>query len=275
MKVSFVCTTYRRFRCVERVIAQYYAQTYDNIELIIFNTDTEYPLELNFDDENIILVNNSIDYDTKLPYIDRGKILKDAVSHTTGDLFMLADDDDIYLPWHIQQAVDMITLSGKDAWKPQKSFFQTRHDDYPKIELSRNIMEASIIVKMFRINQFGFNGPHFNSTGQEGLHWYMPLRNLGHLNENDNYCVPSYGFNWGDPPDWSPHKQSGDIHNPNNFENHKRHSKDYATRPLSNNFDLVDTYDPYFNFYKEHRKLFDSDLMKLYVNDNLGRNVHG
>jgi len=268
MKVSFVCTTYRRFRCVERVIAQYYAQTYDNVELIIFNTDTEYPLKLNFSDDNIILINNSIDYHTKLPYINRGQICRDAVSHTTGDLFMLADDDDLYLPWHIEQAVDMITLRGKDAWKPKKSFFATRD----KIELAQNTMEASVIVKMNRILEFGFEGNSFNSTGQEGLHWYIPLRSEGHLSENDDYMVPSYVFNWGDPPGWSQHKQSGNLTNPNNFENHKLGSTDYATRPLENNFDLTNTYLPYFNFYKENLNLFNEELLQKYVNPYLEEN---
>ena len=57
-KVSFVCTSYRRFYCVKRIVAQYHAQTYTNKELIIFNTDMEYPYELGFDDPTIIVVNN-------------------------------------------------------------------------------------------------------------------------------------------------------------------------------------------------------------------------
>ena len=61
-KVSFVCTSYRRFYCVKRIVAQYYAQTHQNKELIIFNTDMEYPYELGFDDPNIIIVNNDTNY---------------------------------------------------------------------------------------------------------------------------------------------------------------------------------------------------------------------
>ena len=72
-KVSFVCTTYRRFTCVERIVAQYYAQTYSNKELIIFNTDEEYPYELGFSDPDIIIINNNIDYETGRPYENRGR----------------------------------------------------------------------------------------------------------------------------------------------------------------------------------------------------------
>ena len=63
-KVSFVCTTFRRFTCVERIVAQYHAQTYGNKELIIFNTDSNYPYSLGFDDDSIIIVNNDKNYDT-------------------------------------------------------------------------------------------------------------------------------------------------------------------------------------------------------------------
>jgi len=59
MKVSFVCTTYRRFYCVRRIIAMYQAQTYQDKELIIFNTDTEHPFTLGIDDDSIIVVNNA------------------------------------------------------------------------------------------------------------------------------------------------------------------------------------------------------------------------
>ena len=54
-KVSFVCTSFRRFYCVQRIVAQYQAQTYPNKELIIFNTDTDFPYTLGEDDPSIIV----------------------------------------------------------------------------------------------------------------------------------------------------------------------------------------------------------------------------
>ena len=224
-KVSFVCTTYRRFYCLKRIVAMYHAQTYENKELIIFNTDMEYPYELGFDDPTIIVINNDKNYETGEAYTNRGDILRDAVEHTTGDYFMLADDDDIYLPYHIQQAVEGIEETGKDAWKPQKSFFATQND----IMLAQNTMEASVIVKMNRIKEIGFRS---DLTGYEGLSWYSKLRDEKELDEyNPNY-IPSYCFNWGDPAEVAGHKQSGDIDNPNNFDNHKEASGDAARKPL-------------------------------------------
>lgn len=219
-----ICTTYGRFYCVRRILSQVMAQTYPDIELVIFNTDVDYPITGNFD--GVIIVNNDVDYVTGKPYTNRGAICRDAVSHARGDYFMLADDDDVYLPWHVQQAVDRITETGKDAWKPEKSFFATPEG----ISLQMNTMEASVIVKMERIREIGFRT---DKTGYEGLSWYNVLRDEGHINEHDTCYLPSYCFNWSDPGEVAGHKQSGDIDNVDNFENHKRASTDHATGLLT------------------------------------------
>ena len=257
-KLSFICTTYRRFTCVERIVAQYHAQTYSNKELIIFNTDEEFPYELGFDDPSIIIVNNGVDYVTGNPYANRGQICRDAVTHATGDYFMLADDDDIYLPWHMQQAVDGIENNGKDAWKPAASFFAAPD----RVEMCQNTLEASVIVKMERIREIGFRS---DLTGYEGLSWYTKLRDEGHLNENNWEYVPSYCFNWSDPHEVAGHKQSGDINNPDNFENHKMASLDYATRPLRRDFDLTPVYEKYYKFIDENRNTFHKESFDRYA----------
>ena len=261
-KVSFVCTTYRRFTCVKRILAQYYAQTYNNKELIIFNTDEEYPYELTdeIEDGTVIIINNGIDYITGLPYTNRGDICRDAVTHATGDYFMLADDDDIYLPWHIQQAVDGIEANGKDAWKPRKSFFATSD----RLELTQNTLEASVIVKMDRIREIGFRN---DMTGFEGLSWYTQLRDEGHLDELNDYYIPSYCFNWSDPSDVAGHKQSGDIDNPNNFDNHKEASRDVANAPLNviSVEELRETYAKYFEWLKANKNDIPDGLYDKYI----------
>jgi hypothetical protein len=172
---------------------------------------------------------------------------------------MLADDDDIYLPWHIQQAVDGIEELGTDAWKPQKSLFATPN----KIELAQNTMEASIIVKMDRIREIGFRN---DLTGYEGLSWYTKLRDEGQLNENNTKFVPSYCFNWSDPSEIAGHKQSGDINNPNNFDNHKNASADVANIPLVglSTDELDNVYAPYFEFLKSKQNEFNKEQWETY-----------
>jgi hypothetical protein len=257
-KVSFVCTSYRRFYCVRRIISQYYEQTYPNKELILFNTDMEYPFTLGFEDPNIIVVNNNTDYQTGEPYKNRGQICRDAVTHATGSYFMLADDDDVYLPWHLQQAVEGIETCNKDAWKPERSFFAAPG----KVELCMNTLEASVIVKMERIREIGFRE---DLTGYEGLSWYTKLRDEGQLDEHTKEYVPSYCFNWSDPAEISGHKQSGDINNPLNFENHKKASLDFATGPLQKYEDLENFYSPFYRYLAQNRKEFNQVCFDRYA----------
>lgn len=258
-KVSFVCTSYRRFYCVRRILSQFYAQTYQNKELIIFNTDEEYPYELGVEDPNVILINNSKDYLTGEPYQNRGQICRDAVTHATGDYFMLADDDDIYLPWHLQQAVDGIEANGKDAWKPEMSFFASQSE----LKMVINTLEASVIVKMDRIREIGFRS---DKTGYEGLSWYTKLRDENQLDEHNKEYLPSYCFNWGDPSEVAGHKQSGDIDNPDNFENHKKASGDYAKEPLRplSYYELEKVYEKYYNFIKINLFKFNIEFYNKY-----------
>jgi hypothetical protein len=263
-KVSFICTTYGRFNCVRRIVAQYHAQTHPNKELIIFNTDVDHPYELGFNDPSIIVVNNNIDYKTQKPYTNRGDICRDAIIYASGDYFMLADDDDIYLPWHMEQAVNGIILNNKDAWKPEKSFYANINH----LEISKNVMEASVIVKMDRIREIGFRN---DITGYEGLSWYMQLASEGQLNEQDTYYVPSYCFNWSDPQEIGGHKQSGYIDDVNNFDNHKLNCTDYATSPLTpiNKDELYGEYLKYYNFIIENKSLFNNDLFEKYISSHL------
>lgn len=268
-KVSFVCTTYRRFTCVERIIAQYYAQTYQDKELIIFNTDIEHPFKLGFEDKSIIVVNNNNDYQTGLTYTNRGQICRDAVIHARGDYFMLADDDDIYLPWHLQQAVEGIESIGRDAWKPSHSFFAQPN----RIILVQNTLEASVIVRMPRIRQLGFR---YDKTGYEGLSWYTKLRDEGQLDENNANFVPSYCFNWSDPNEIAGHKQSGNIDGPNNFEEHKQASVDYARRPLE--ILTIDQtaaiYDRYYAWYRQNNHLVNRQYYDRYARQFVELAVH-
>lgn len=259
-KVSFVCTTFGRFTCVERIVAQYHAQNYQNKELIIFNTDIEHPYILGFDDDSIIIVNNALDYQTGKPYENRGQICRDAVTHATGDYFMLADDDDIYLPWHMEQAVDGIKENGKDAWKPEMSFFATQTE----LKLVKNTLEASVIVKMNRIKEIRFRS---DITGYEGLSWYTKLRDEKELDENNKNYIPSYCFNWSDPAEVAGHKQSGNIGSIDNFENHKKASTDYAKRPLEkmSQEKLKQVYLKYYDWLKDNKDSINHEYYKKYA----------
>jgi hypothetical protein len=178
---------------------------------------------------------------------------------------MLADDDDVYLPWHFRQAVEGLIAIGHDSWKPEMSMFAAPN----KLELVRNTMEASVIVKMSRIREIGFRT---DATGYEGLSWYTKLRDEGQLNEHNPRYIPSYCFNWSDQAELAGHKQSGDINNPNNFENHKLSSRDISDKPLDRcgSLEIAKFYQKYFDFLQANRDKFSHDLWDRYAKSYIG-----
>ena len=273
-KVSAVMCTYRRFKCVERAMNCFLAQDYPNKELIIYNTDVEHPyttiLPTNhhlydpyeaaiLKDNNIIIVNSNIDSVTKEPYTNVGAIRRDALVHASGDYTVTWDDDDIFLPHFIRQGIDKIEQTGLPSFKPAYSFFYSGGN----LRLVRNTMEASIVADIKKVREYGY----LLETGKEGLGWYTKMRDNGELFENDDDCIPSYCFNWndGDIMD-APHKQSGDIDNPDNFNNHKAASKDVADKPLRiySEEEIKKIYADYYLYFEEHYNDFDADKMTEY-----------
>ena len=83
---------------------------------------------------------------------------------------------------------------------------------------------------------------------------------------NNNY-VPSYCFNWSDPDELAGHKQSGAIGSPNNFENHKKASKDYALRPLQklSKEDIDSVYKKYYEWIQNNLDKVNNDCYIRYA----------
>ena len=229
-KISCVMTTYRRFTCVERSIAMFLNQDCkEDKELIIFNTDDEYPLIIGDSlkqHANIIVINNNIDYITKKPYDNVGSIRRDAITHATGTHYICWDDDDIFLPWNNRQCMDGIQRFPEAwAWKPEKSSFWNSES---KIEITGNAMEASIISRLDKIKEYGFREHKGGGEHWSWLQVFMDYRKIVH----DYNSVPGYCFNWSDQGTIRGHKQSGTLDHPDNFNIHKQGTKDVAVRPL-------------------------------------------
>ena len=255
--------TYGRFACVERAMNCFLAQSYPNKEIIIYNTDVESPYmddECQLSPHGIMIINCGTDFETKQPYTNVGAIRRDALRFSGGDLVVTWDDDDIFLPHFMQQAVDRMEQTGLPSFKPEMSFFYSGNN----LRLVRNTLEASIVADIHKVREYGY----LLETGKEGLGWYTKMRDNRELDEHDQYYVPSYCFNWQDGQEMNaPHKQSGDIDNPNNFENHKAASKDRVDgRKLQiwDFFKILETYQIYFNFIKENRTNYPEELLTKY-----------
>lgn len=263
-QVTAIMCTYSRFSCVERAVNCFIAQTYTNKELIIYNTDTESPyLDPNCDltPYGVVIINSNTDTITKQPYTNVGSIRRDALVFASGDYVVTWDDDDIFLPYFMEQAVDRMQQTGLPSFKPEKSFFYAGNN----LRLVKNTLEASVVASRKKVQEYGYR----LETGYEGLGWYTKLRDNRELDENDPYFVPSYCFNWNDGQEMkAPHKQSGDINNPDNFENHKKQSLDRVGGRLISLWDekkLRETYLPYIEHFNNSVADFPPELVDKYL----------
>ena len=267
--ISAVMCTYGRFTCVERAMNCFLAQTYPNKELIIFNTDVDSPYK---DDGcklipyGILIINCNNDSVTNLPYTNVGAIRRDALMFASGDYVCTFDDDDVFLPHYMEQAIDRMAETRLPSFKPEMSFFYCGG----RLSLVKNTLEASVIADRQLVRKYGY----LLETGKEGLGWYTKMRDHRELDENDSRYVPSYCFNWNDGAEMkAPHKQSGDIDNKDNFENHKAASVDRVDGRELTIWDakkMEETYRVYFDFIKENRHTFPPDLLGKYYPDMVG-----
>jgi glycosyltransferase involved in cell wall biosynthesis len=263
-KISAVMCTYGRFECVERAMNCFLAQTYPNKELIIYNTDVEShydPYSIILIDSNIIIENKNIDSITQKPYTNVGAIRRDALMLATGDYVVTWDDDDIFLPHFMQQAIDGMERTSLPFYKPEQSFFYSGNN----LRLVMNTLEASVVGDINKVREYGY----LLETGKEGLGWYTKARDNKELDEHEKFYIPSYCFNWNDGDQMkAPHKQSGDIDNPNNFENHKASSLDRVDgRDLQmwDNHKIAEMYAPYYEYLIKNKESFPQSLFNKYI----------
>lgn len=242
-------TTYRRFTCVERSISMFLDQDYDGQkEMVILNTDEEHPLVLGqtLRNKNIRVINNNVDYKTHKLYNNVGSVRRDAINHATGTHYICWDDDDIFLPWNIKQCVDGLKRNPDMwAWKPEYSTFWKSDNT---LEIAGNAMEASIISDIEKIREYGFKEHKGGGEHWSWLQHFMDNRKI----LTDRNSLPGYCFNWSDQGTMRGHKQSGTIDRPDNFEYHKEHTKDYATRSLEvyDRTKLDEIYNKFVNLIK-------------------------
>jgi hypothetical protein len=258
-KISCIMCTYGRFNMVERSLSFFMNQDFLNKELIIFNTAEKHlELDKSLMNENIIIVNNSISYITGLPYTNVGDVRRDALTHANGAIYSCWDDDDFFMPYHLSQSYANLIGSNKKAWKPKYSLWS--QDGGRTFKRDRNNFEASILVY---IDYLFFE----EKTGDEHIGWLYKLQDEGQLDESvDVQPLESYCYVWGDI--LAPHKQSAQITDPNNFNNHKIHSIDFGERALTH----IDVSNYYYNVWSFEKKDLVYEKLKIYISKYLSLN---
>lgn len=218
MKVCVITATKNRHTALERSLGFFLGQTYvDSIQLIFNNSCENLSLDDSVPSGKVVLINNCISYETGKSYTNLGQIYRDAIKHVPKDVDVISfwDDDDIFLPDHIEQGVKGLLKGGKTAYKPKQSYYRGRGT----FKLVENTLEPSIFVKKFHVEQYGFS----DTTTEQHLQWVTPLINNGQIFVDPD-GKPTLIYNWGDS--FPTFKTSGDPNNPMNFLNYERNSTD-------------------------------------------------
>lgn len=218
MKVCLLTCTKNRHRQLERVVRFVLDQTYsDWVHVIYNNSPSELRLNSNLPKEKFILINNHLNLKTKQPYKTLGEIYNDAITFIPDDVQLVnfMDDDDIYLPNHIEEGVKGYIRNAVKAYKPKKSYY--KHGK--RLDLMENVLEPSIFVEKSHILEYGFGDESVAQHHQ----WLRPLE-LSSQIKADPDGIPTYICDWSQ--EIATYKTSGNPKNPKNFETYTQFSKD-------------------------------------------------
>ena len=223
MKVCAITATKGRHQWIERSVRMFLDQTYENsIQLIYNNSCIPQRLNKNLPESRFILINNCQDKETGHPYSTLGAIYRDAITYIPEDVDVVSfmDDDDLYLPNHIEEGVKGLQKGGKLAYKPYNSYFKNGD----KVILMNNTFEPSIFMKKESLLKYGFS----NTTSDQHIQWVNGLLAEGEIFE-DGKGVPTLIYTWG----IGVYKTSGAANNINNFSNYEKTSVDHGDGIIS------------------------------------------
>ncbi len=230
-KVLALCCTYGRHTCLERLVRTFIDQDYKGEHtLLIYNNS---PVEQNLDrinlpeNKKILLINNSKDFSTGESYSSTGAVFRDAITFIPEDheITAITDDDDIYLPEHITEGVKGINKAkklGKKVYKPYYSYFKTSSG----ISLAHNNMEPSSFILSDYLKDKGFKPSAVDY--HDG--WLQDAKD-NQLLYVEPTGKPTFIYDWSE--ELKVHKISGDLHNPENFNNHLKYSADHGDRLIT------------------------------------------
>lgn len=163
-KVSCICPTRARFETLKESISFFLLQDYPNKELIIFNNHHE-PLEVHpkLAKHNIKVINAGDYFGQSMQ-----KVYADCLKHVSEDTEYISvwDDDDMYLPWHLSENIELLSKSDKVAIRPYYGYWQDiNHSANIEFSIICNTLEAGMIAKkgsiFFDENHTDINSPEY------------------------------------------------------------------------------------------------------------------
>ena len=137
--VSCLCVTYGRPKLLEEAVQCFLEQRYDNKELIILNDQVGVELVLDYDYNNIEIINHPTRFNSlgeKRNYIRK---------FANGDYFCIWDDDDLYFPYRISESVKFMEENKDiDIVKPTYALMSTNNTNY---SIVKNLFHSQACVR--------------------------------------------------------------------------------------------------------------------------------
>lgn len=161
MKSLVIMPTYGRIPFLNRALASFLSQTYDDTELVIVNDDKN--IELKCEYPNVTCINLS-----KKILIGQKKNLATNLGYY--DLYIPFDDDDIMFPNRIENCIFL-------------------HKSKPNIDLYRNTLSYTIYGNEFFVSNAGPNTISYTKNGWFKSGGYLHDSNFGEDQEFKNKIV--------------------------------------------------------------------------------------
>lgn len=211
MKVTAIMATCGRHYFCERSVGMFLNQTYSDKHLIIIqNSESNQKLDKEYD--NITIINKS-------DFSNLGSIYNYALQFVPSDseVFCLFDDDDIYMPNHIEEGVKGLIRGNKKAYKPQFSYFELSGE----ISKTSNVLEPSWFVEYDIIKQCKFR----EETGLHHFNWIEWCQKTNNIYV-DKDGASTLVYTWGNL-ERPVYKASG-FNPKESFELYRKNSQDHG-----------------------------------------------
>ncbi len=172
MKIDCLMGTCGRFAPACESLACFLQQSaIEDATLLIYN---QHPIPLKFNHPRVRVVNEP-GRAGSLRHI-RQRMLD--LANPAADLIHWWEDDDLYLPWHLEDCLDRI--KGHAAWKPFRSWYSWSRSDY---DLCAHPFEGSWVFRADYVlkaplstHAHYIDHPAYTQTGQAGLLAITDLR---------------------------------------------------------------------------------------------------
>lgn len=181
MKISCICLTAGRPAQLNEAVQCFLNQTYQDKELVILNTFPEQ--QIAFDHPQVIVLNAN-----ERPR-SLGEARNYAIGHSIGDIVATWDDDDLYLPQHLDNFAKHFTDGVQWVWQPTQFYVSQNR--------IQGVVKGTMNVVAFRRKAFSDIGGYTPINCGEDRHFVQRLTQLPGVKIPLDDFKPSFLYCWG------------------------------------------------------------------------------